>query len=100
MSERKEKFTSCEWQKVGLKVCDEQGFTIAKCGWIGTGDEEQEANAQLIASSPVMYRMLDEIRLEAYDAIDEYGCGVIVIPDEVFEKIAKVLATARGEDAE
>lgn len=58
------------------------------------------ANAALISAAPEMYRMLDEIRLEAYDAIDEYGCGVIVIPDEVFEKIAKVLATARGEAQE
>ncbi len=105
MSERKERFTPGPWEvwdnrdkettEHDYAVGDKDGWLVAEIG--NDNIDIEEANASLIAAAPEMYALLDEIRMEVYDAIDEYGDGILVLPEETFDKIAKLLVKARGE---
>ena len=53
-------FTPGPWMANGMKVCDSEYFTIAKCGWLCQSDEESEANVALIATAPELYEALQE----------------------------------------
>ena len=55
------------------------------------------ANAQLMASAPEMYDLLQKIMLEAYETLDESGEEIIALPDGVISSIASILRKARGE---
>lgn len=91
MSDRKERFTAGKFHAVGLKVLDEDDFTVAKCGWISQGDEEAEANAFLFAAAPDMYSLLKEM------LSSEYAQGTQFMA--YYERaITNLLKKARGEE--
>ena len=84
------KFTPGPWERVGAKVLDQEGFTIAKCGWIGQSDEEGLKNGDLIAAAPEMYAMLERI-------MDYRTGGPFIANPTKTEEIYNLLAKARGE---
>ena len=55
----KEQFTPGEWEADNYEInCS--GSRVAECGYSGAEPDEQElANAHLIAAAPKMYRMLE-----------------------------------------
>lgn len=59
------------------------------------------ANAALIAAAPEMYDLLYQILINSFETleqtIDELGNPIIVIPDDIFDKISPILKKARGE---
>ena len=97
------KFTPKPWQRIGMKVCDADGFPIAKCGWFSQSVEEAMANGDLLAAAPEMYEMLSEaIRIQCHICpFTEFVKGEYICArreDQCFVKRWKyVLAKARGE---
>ncbi len=104
------KFTPKPWQRIGMKVCDAEGFTIAKCGWISQSDEEAMANGDLLAAAPELYeneeKNLKSFResLEFYkSALPNLNAIAKIVVQEIITgletRIAEteqVLAKARG----
>ena len=74
-----------------------QAWCIASTGSTWPTEEEEDANAALIATAPEMYELLEEIQRETYDTLDEEGNGILAIPEETLSKIVQTLAKARGE---
>lgn len=50
------------------------------------------ADGKIMALAPEMVALLDEIRRETYETLDEDGNGILAIPEETFNKIAGLFA--------
>ena len=97
------KFTKGEWDAV---IDDQQCWIDSDEGLIADLDhsdvphQEADANAYLMATSPKMYRMLEEvfnIEHEIGGSLGADGSFYYKVSGDVFKKIGKILAEARGE---
>ena len=87
------KFTPGPWEMCGNKVCDVNGFTLAKCGWLTQSDDEALANARLIAKAPEMYDLLLEL-------LADILADDVPIQDRpaAYAKISGLLQEIQGDD--
>ena len=101
------KFTEGPWISCGYRVQVEHeiGYSpIAECGFSDDfSDDKEIANAQLIATAPEMYEMLNHTMVELFNTINVYNDladefdNVDKINSDTIDKIQNLLAKARGE---
>jgi hypothetical protein len=110
MSNDTPKSTPGPWEVFGNKVCDENGFPVAKVGWLTQSDDEALANATLMAKAPAFYadekdkivhlKTLKAQVLSLKEKVPMPLCTPDFIAryiDEIIEDTEKLLAGARGE---
>lgn len=76
-----------------------RGNTLQEVAAIGPTETpiQQEANARLIAESPVMFDLLNRIRVGMIDSQDMVDVSDFM--DEVIEEVCGVIARVTGEEA-
>ena len=92
----KAKFTKGPWQAKDLEV-ESSGRMIADCGISNykNSEEEERANAHLIAVAPDMYKMLDEVNRAIIHCDNEIGLADVITC--MCHDIDQLLKKARGE---
>ncbi len=95
------KFTKGEWKSSGYAVLSD-GVKVASTGFSSVDfDDEELANAHLIAAAPEMYKIIEGLCVEAENLDDiiygDRGCGEAQEPLESVVKARAILKKARGE---